>query len=130
MKTYGDTALADDEFCMSPEERIKYSLEVPNRAGALSPRQLTPIMKARINYQLANMAAELQGEATQWIRDLARTSPRQALEAYFELLKFTTPQQKAAEITHNVNDARPAKVLTVAELQEALANANAVVSTQ
>lgn len=120
---YGSRSLItpDAEFCMSEDERIKHSLADPTTKSALTTRQMTPIIKARIQYALADLTHGLAPKAIQWLEELAKTSPKAAFQCYLELLEFTQPKQKSVEVTQNINDNRPARAMSLQELEASLA---------
>jgi hypothetical protein len=127
---FGATAYIDPagEFSLSPEERLRHSLANPADARSLTPRATTAITKARISYALATLAHGLQDEVQEWIRNVATTNPKQAVELYFELIQFSVPKLKAIEHTHVAGDTgKPMKDYTFEELQ---ALASSVVSSQ
>ncbi len=126
--TFGKTALVTEEFSLSPEERLRYSLANPGDPKSLTPRAAHAITKARISYALAELAHGMQDEVALWIRDVARTSPKAAVELYFELIQFSVPKLKAIEHTHApAESGKPMKDYTFEELQRLAEN---VVSTQ
>lgn len=128
MKEFSSPALVRDDFQMSAEERLKYSLEQPQAQNALSMRATTAITKARISYALSQLAEMNVVNAHRWLQEIASSSPKMAFSLYLELLEFSAPKLKAVE--HSVADpgAKPMSEYSLSELQ-AMA-ATAVVSTQ
>lgn len=127
MKEFGSTAVIVDDFQMSPEERLRFSLEQPEAKNAMSVRATTAITKARISYALAELAQMNMLNAHEWLKRVGEINPRQAFELYLQLLEFSAPKLKAVE--HSVAD--PAdKNMKDCSLQELMKLAGSVVSTQ
>jgi hypothetical protein len=102
MQEFAATAVIADDFQMSPEERLKFSLEQPGAKNTMSVRATTVVTKARISYALAELAQLNVVNAHNWLQRVAEVNPRQAFELYLQLLEFSTPKLKAVE--HSVQD--------------------------
>jgi hypothetical protein len=120
-KEFGSAAIVTKEFVMSPEERLRYSLQMPTAEQAMTARAMTAITKARISYNLSVISNEMLDEVKEWLRSVAAVSPAKALELYMELLEFTQSKQKVTEAHVSTTDNnRPARSQTVAELEARL----------
>lgn len=120
----------NDEFQMSSEERIQHSLANPGLPKTLPVGRVNNITLARIRYALANMAYGLEDEVIAWIRKVAEDSPKAAVELYLELVQFSVPKIKAVAISQHTTSDKPARELSMAELQERLQGDTTVVSEQ
>lgn len=130
-KEFAHTALADDEFQMTAEERLQYSLANPEAPRAMSMRAANAVTKARINYALAELAQMNIPQVQEWLQRVGEVNPRQAIELYIQLCEFTVPKLKAVEVTQNGSDTRPLAELSLSELQRMAEEANSrVVSKQ
>jgi len=116
---FGANALvgAEDEFQMASEQRIQRSLTHPGESRTLPVGKVNNIILARIRYALADMSFTLQDEVLGWIRQVAETSPKEAVELYLELVQFSVPKMKAVAVSVQTTDDKPARELTLAELQ-------------
>src|SRR5688572_11671894 len=126
----GALALVDEEFVLTTEERLQFSLERPNDSRALTTGQVNKVTKARIQYALSELAHNNAPNVQRWLEEVARESPKIAIELYLELLQFTIPKIKAVavDMRHTSGDSNP-KELSLAELQQ-MVNAEKVVSSQ
>lgn len=101
-----------DEFAMPTKEIVK-RLTVDERlarvglAEGFTPRQATAITKARLTFALAELAENHVDEVSEWIRAVARNNPAEAIRLYMELMEFSTPRMKAAQVNLNA-DVTPA----------------------
>lgn len=129
---FGVNALVglEDEFQMSSEERIQHSLANPGLPKTLPLGRVNNVTLARIRYALANMAYGLEDEVVAWIRQVAADSPKAAVELYLELVQFSVPKIKAVAISQHTTSDKPARELTMQELQERLQGDSSIVSTQ
>lgn len=98
MAGFGALALVDDEFQLTSEERLKHSLDSPGARGALTTNQVNKVTKARIQYALAELAHNNTENVQKWLEEVAKDSPKNAIELYLELLQFTTPKIKAVAV--------------------------------
>src|ERR1700690_2052915 len=93
---------------MSPKEIAK-RLTVDERCRrvglpeGLPPRQAAAISKARLSFALAELAEGHVDEVSLWLRQVAEKNPAEAIRLYMELMEFSTPRMKAAQVTLNAN---------------------------
>lgn len=97
-----------NEFDMPTKEIVK-RLTVDERLARVglpegfTPRQATAITKARLTFALAELAENHVDEVSEWIRAVARNNPAEAIRLYMELMEFSTPRMKAAQVNLNAN---------------------------
>lgn len=130
-KEFAHNAVVTDDFQMTAEERLRYSLAQPEAKNAMTVRAMNAITKARIQYGVAELAQGNIANVQKWLEQVAEVSPKTAIQLYLELLEFSTPRLKAVEVTQNDAGSKPMAQYTVAELQAmAEATVNKVVSHQ
>lgn len=130
-KEFAHNAVVTDDFQMTAEERLRYSLAQPEAKNAMSLRGVNAITKARIQYGLAELANGNIENVQKWLEQVGEVNPRQAIMLFIELAKFSAAQVKAVEVTTSTMDGKPMAQYTLAELQEMAAEANSkVVSHQ
>lgn len=128
---FAHNAVARDDFQMTAEERLRYSLAHPNAQNAMSVRAMNAITKARISYALGELAQLNIENVQKWLEEVANVSPKTAIQLYLELLEFSVPKLKAVEVTQNGAGSKPMAEYSLAELQALAAEANSkVVSHQ
>lgn len=119
------------EFDLPPAEIAKRLTvtERINRVGqetGLTPRQANAITKARVNHALSELAEGNIDNVQRWLEQVGERSPAEAVRLYMELLEFTSPRLKAANIvanlTPNAEGQRRLNEMTMEELQNALTN--------
>jgi hypothetical protein len=95
---FGAAGLVDDEFAMSPQERIRHSLQNPTARGALTPFQSKQLAQARMQDTL-NALIENNMEKLQGALDAVFTnSPKAGVELFLSLMEFAVPKKKAVEV--------------------------------
>lgn len=131
MSGFGSLAIVDDEFQLTGEERIQYSLEQPDARHALTTTKINKVTKARIQYALAELAHNNSANVQRWLEEVARDSPKAAIELYIELLQFTTPKIKAVAVDmRHSSDVSP-KQMSLQELQDMISGRDSrIVSNQ
>lgn len=80
MQGFGALALIEDEFQLTTEERIKYSLDSPGARGTLTTNKVNNVTKARIQYALAELAHNNTDNVQKWLEQVAQDSPKAAIE--------------------------------------------------
>ena len=84
------------------------------------------ITKARVNHALSELAEGNIDNVQRWLEQVGERSPAEAVRLYMELLEFTSPRLKAANIvanlTPNADGQRRLNEMTMEELQNALTN--------
>lgn len=88
----------DDIIGIPSEQRLALSVNEPGNVAAMPPGRVGTITKNRIRYALAELANGNSTKVSGWLDELAKDSPKAALEMFIELCKFSTPQMKAALI--------------------------------
>ena len=90
---------------LTVDERLK-RVGLPE---GFSPRQATAISKARLTFALAELAEGHIDHVSKWLEDVARVNPAEAIRLYMELMEFSAPRLKAAQVNVNANaDLTPA----------------------
>ena len=97
-----------DEFAMKPTEIAKRltvdeRLERVGLPEGFTPRQATAISKARLSFALSDLAEGHVGKVQAWLDEVASKNPAEAIRLYMELMEFTTPRMKAAQVNVNAN---------------------------
>lgn len=105
---------------MSSEERIQHSLANPGLPKTLPMGKINNVTLARIRYTLANLAFGLEDEVLLWLRQVAHTDPKSAIELYLELVQFSVPKIKAVAVANFNSSDKPARDLSMSELQTML----------
>lgn len=116
--TFAAHGLVDEEYTLPTEQRLALSVAQPQHPVAMSPKQVTAVSKARISYGLMQLAQGMHEEVATWLRDIAKTSPKDAVLLYLELVQFSIPKIKAVAV--QVDDRRSGENLkdySVEELQ-------------
>lgn len=113
-----------DEFAMPTKEIVK-RLTVDERLQRVglpegfSPRQATAISKARLTFALAELAEGHVDEVSKWLQQVAEKNPAEAIRLYMELMEFSTPRMKAAQVNLNANaDVGPGKSMSTMTIEE------------
>lgn len=114
-----------------PAKEIVKRLTVDERlkrvglAEGFTPRQATAITKARLAFALAELAENHVEEVSQWIRAVAEKNPAEAVRLYMELMEFSTPRMKAAQVNLNasaeVGNGKSMSAMTYEELNAIVA---------
>lgn len=86
------------EFMQPTEARLKKGLTSPGSPGSLQLGAINKITQARMRWALAELTALNLEKVSSWLDDLAKDSPKAAMDALLELIKFTTPQQKSMTV--------------------------------
>lgn len=126
MPAFGQHALAQDEFQLTTEERVQLGLQNPDDPRGLSQGRIKNVTGNRIRYAMAELAALNVENVHNWLGQLAKDSPKAAIDAFIELAKFSAPQLKAVAIDVRSGDGS-VKHLSTAELERELGS---VVSDQ
>lgn len=84
--------------------------------GAMKLGAFRSLTKARVGYMLADLTAQMMPEVQVWLRDLAKDSPKAAVDAFLELAKFSTPQMKHMAVERDAGDG-PMRARSLRELQ-------------
>lgn len=114
------------EFDMPTKEIVK-RLTVDERLARVglpegfSPQQATKITKARLSFALAELAEGNVHNVQAWLETVGKVNPAEALRLYMELMEFSAPRLKAAQVNVNANaDVTPngAKDLRSMSLEE------------
>lgn len=88
----------------------------------LTPRQANAITKARLNFALSQLAEQNIENVQNWLERVAAVAPAEAIRLYMELMEFSTPRMKAAQVNLNANadlgdkDARSLSGMSIDEL--------------
>ena len=96
--------------------------------GPKLPEESTVAMnkrsKARLNYALSELANEGATKFLKWLDLVAERDPMQAARLYMELLEFSQPRLKAAQVIANLTPSGDAgagnklRDMSIAELEE------------
>lgn len=118
---FGGRALHGDGLNMTSEERLVHSLvgDIPQE-HSLTIRQANGITTARIRYALAELANMNLDNAHRWLNEVAKDSPKAALELLMALLEFNVPKVKAIAVDVRSGDGS-IKTLSMKELEERVA---------
>jgi hypothetical protein len=118
------------EFDMPPEDIAK-RLTVDQRIKrvgeetGLTPRQANAITKARLQYALSELADMNIDNVNRWLNQVGERSPAEAIRLYMELMEFSTPRLKAAQVvanlTPNADGQRKLNEMSIEELQRIVA---------
>lgn len=97
-----------DEFNLPPKEVAKrltqdQRLERIGTDVGLSPRQANAITKARLNLALSQLAEGNIDNVQTWLEQVGRVAPAEAIRLYMELMEFSTPRMKAAQVNVNAD---------------------------
>lgn len=117
-----------------PTKEIVKRLTVDERLARVglpegfTPRQATQISKARLAFALAELAEGHVDHVSGWLRDVAEKNPAEAIRLYMELMEFSTPRMKAAQV--NVNADVPMTPNGQKRLQDMTLEELGVVATQ
>ncbi len=117
----GEFSLTEKELAdrMTLEQR----LAGVGKPGGLSPQQGKAIARARLQYAMSELADMNVVNVHNWLQEVARVNPAEAIRLFMELADYTTPRLKAAQVNANLNvDATPGggknlKEMTLDELQ-------------
>lgn len=120
------------EFDMKPVDiakrlTVNEKLQRVGTETGLSPRQANAITKARVNLALSQLAEANIDNVQQWLTEVGRVSPAEAIRLYMELMEFTTPRLKAAQVNLNANadlnpnGQRQLSEMSISELQSVIA---------
>ena len=111
-------------------ERRSLDGTLPAHITPLSTAKIDKVSRTRIRQAFAELAQGNIGDVEKWLHQVAegtfdsegRTilhpNPREAINLFIELAKFTTPQVKAVSI--EMNDGRSVRRMSVAELEASL----------
>ena len=92
----------------------------------LSKREVNAIARTRVEWAFSQLTLAKMEKVSQWLDDLAKTNPREALDAYMQLTEFVMPRLKAinkerrgreADGPGDGDDSRGWGGLSVAELE-------------
>jgi hypothetical protein len=61
----------------------------------LSKREVNAIARTRVEWAFSQLTLAKMDKVSQWLDDLAKTNPREALDAYMQLTEFVMPRLKA-----------------------------------
>ena len=61
----------------------------------LSKREVNAIARTRVEWAFSQLTLAKMEKVSQWLDDLAKTNPREALDAYMQLTEFVMPRLKA-----------------------------------
>lgn len=91
-----------------------------------SPRQATAISRARLTFALAELAEGHVDEVSKWLQQVAEKNPAEAIRLYMELMEFSTPRMKAAQVNLNANadvtaNGKSMSTMTIEELNSIVA---------
>lgn len=92
-----------------PTKEIAKRLTVDERLARVgapegfTARQATAITKARLTFALADLAEGHVGKVQVWLDQVAEKNPEAAIRLYMELMEFSTPRMKAAQVNVNAN---------------------------
>lgn len=109
---------------LTTDERLK-RVGLPE---GLTPRQANAITKSRLQYAMAQLVDMNVENVHQWLQQVARTAPAEAIRLFMELQEFTSPRLKAAQVNVNANidpgagDGRRLQEMSIAELQDVVAS--------
>lgn len=119
-----------NEFGQMPrEEHIEASLARPDAPGALSLGKINGVSKARMRHQFANLLALELPQIQSALKALHAENPKVYLDQVMALAEFSLPKLKSVEIDVSANS-ESARALSLADLQNALASDESVVSVQ
>lgn len=90
--------LADAEFQMTSEERLKYSLENPGSSRAMTPAKVGNVSMARIRLAMSELAHGEIDSVRAWLHEVAKTNPARAVELFIQLAEFSLPKLKAVAL--------------------------------
>jgi len=125
----GEPSLGE-EFQLPSEERRALSLVQPDHPAALTTARLDRVSISRIRDALAQLAHGEINNVRAWIRLVAagdanrEPNPAKATELFFELMKFSVPQVKAAIVQNIGNPDTPLRELSMDELNKIVNEAN------
>lgn len=127
--------LQDSEFAEPTETRARKTLEsvAGGQPASMTLGAVNKISQARIRYALAELTGMNLEKVSAWLDSLAKDSPKAAIDALIELLKFTTPQQKSVSVETLPTDTTNYGNLTLKQLQGLVfqqSNGDGVVSEQ
>lgn len=69
----------------------------------LTPRQANAITKARLNFAISQLAEQNIENVHEWLQRVAAVAPAEAVRLYMELMEFSVPRMKAAQVNLNAN---------------------------
>ena len=71
----------------------------------LSKREVNAIARTRVEWAFSQLTLAKMDKVSQWLDDLAKTNPREALDAYMQLTEFVMPRLKAINKERRGRDA-------------------------
>ncbi len=110
------------EFAEPTEVRIQRGLDKPvaqSSPGSMQLGAINKITQTRLRWALSELTARNLEKVSAWLDELAKASPKAAIESLVEIMKFVTPQQKQMTVESSNPGAgeRDMKTYTLAELQ-------------
>lgn len=122
------------EFDLPPEDiaqrlSTQQRLELVGQTHGMTPRQANAITKARMQLALSQLAEANVDNIQRWLGEVGSRSPAEAIRLYMELLEFTAPRLKAAQVNLNANaDMTPGGARSMADMS--IDELSAIVSEQ
>ncbi len=104
-----------EEF--TSENLLALSLEQPTHPLALSQRAVAQVTSNQLRHAFAQLLAGNLDNVQRWLEEVAATSPSKAIELLLQMAEFNLPRLKAMAVKIEDQSGRPARELSVAELE-------------